>query len=40
MDPIKISHHLKISSMEEMNDFSVKLGWDALNGDGTAHHFH
>ena len=30
MDPIKISHHLKISSMEEMNDFSVKLGWDAI----------
>jgi len=23
MDPIKISRHLKISSMEEMNDFSV-----------------
>jgi len=30
MDPIKISHHLKISSMEEMNDFSVKLGWNAI----------
>ena len=30
MNPIKISHHLKISSVEEMNDFSVKLGWNAI----------
>jgi len=30
MAPIEISHHLKVSSLEEMNDFSVKLGWDAI----------
>jgi hypothetical protein len=30
MDAIEISHHLKVSSLEEMNDFSVKLGWDAI----------
>jgi len=31
MAPIERSQHLKVSSLEEMNDFSVKLGVSQKN---------